>query len=94
MFLRYAGEDKSITDCVAHRTRCGYYVTACLSGRRILSVIFAYFDNFPVVAIIITIKTWARANALKESEFRNKYLLGTLTSMVLALIIFIIYKLL
>lgn len=44
--------------------------------------------------IIITIKTWARTDDLKESEFRNKYLLGTLTSMVLALVIFIIYKLL
>ena len=35
MFLRYAGENKSITDCAAHRTCCRYYVTACLSGRKI-----------------------------------------------------------
>ena len=34
VFLRYAGENKSITDCAAHRTCCRYYVTACLSGRR------------------------------------------------------------
>lgn len=59
---------------------------------RILTVIFAYFENFPAVAIIITVKTWARTNDLKEPEFRNKYLLGTLTSLVLALIVFIIYK--
>ena len=59
---------------------------------RILTVIFAYFGNFPAIAIIITVKTWARTNDLKEPEFRNKYLLGTLTSLVLALLIFIVYK--
>lgn len=57
---------------------------------RILTVIFAYFDNFPAIAIIITVKTWARTNDLKEKEFRNKYLLGTLTSLVFALIIFMV----
>ena len=60
---------------------------------RILTVIFAYFGNFPAIAIIITVKTWARTNDLKEPEFRNKYLLGTLTSLVLALLIFIVYEL-
>ena len=59
---------------------------------RILTVVFAYFDSFPAIAIIISVKTWARANDLKEPEFRNKYLLGTLTSLVLALLIFIVYK--
>lgn len=59
---------------------------------RILTFIFACFESFPAIAIIITVKTWARTNDLKESEFRNKYLLGTLTSLVLALIIFVIYK--
>lgn len=59
---------------------------------RILTVIFAYFDNFPAIAIIITVKTWARTNDLKETEFRNKYLLGTLTSLVLALIIFMVCR--
>ena len=59
---------------------------------RILNVIFAYFENFPAIEIIITVKTWARTNDLKEPEFRNKYLLGTLTSLVLALLVFIIYK--
>ena len=29
---------------------------------------------------------------LKEKEFRNKYLLGTLTSLVLSLVIFVVYK--
>lgn len=59
---------------------------------RILTVIFACFENFPAIAIIITVKTWARTNDLKETDFRNKYLLGTLTSLVLALLIFIVYK--
>ena len=59
---------------------------------RMLTFIFACFESFPAIAIIITVKTWARTNDLKEPEFRNKYLLGTLTSLVLALIIFIVYK--
>lgn len=59
---------------------------------RILTFVFACFGSFPAIAIIITVKTWARTNDLKESEFRNKYLLGTLTSLTLALIIFIVYK--
>lgn len=59
---------------------------------RILTFIFACFESFPAIAIIITVKTWARTNDLKEPEFRNKYLMGTLTSLVLALIVFVIYK--
>lgn len=59
---------------------------------RILTFIFACFESFPAIVIIITVKTWARTNDLKEPEFRNKYLLGTLTSLVLALIIFVVYK--
>ncbi len=59
---------------------------------RILVVIFAYYSNFAAIAIIITVKTWARANDLKETEFRQKYLLGTLASLVLAVIVFLIYK--
>lgn len=60
---------------------------------RVLVIIFAYFENFPAIAIIITVKTWARTNDLKETEFRNKYLLGTLASLVLALCSYIIFKL-
>lgn len=59
---------------------------------RFLVIIFSYFDNFAAIAIIITVKTWARTNDLKEPDFRNKYLLGTLASLVLALIIFILAK--
>ena len=88
--------NKLLQDIYPESEEMGIFDIGSMIGimERILTVIFAYFDNFPAVAIIITIKTWARTNDLKESEFRNKYLLGTLTSMVLALVIFIIYKLL
>ena len=59
---------------------------------RALTLIFAYFGNFAAIAIIITVKTWARSNDLKEPAFRNKYLLGTLASLVLALVTFLLYK--
>ena len=60
---------------------------------RILVLIFACFGDFAAIAIIITVKTWARSGDLKgENDFRNKYLLGTLASLVLALIAFLIYK--
>ncbi len=60
---------------------------------RALVLIFACFNDFAAIAIIITVKTWARSGDLKEKEFRNKYLLGTLASLVLALIAFLIFKL-
>lgn len=60
---------------------------------RILVLIFACFGDFAAIAIIITVKTWARSNDLKEkNNFRDKYLLGTLASLVLALIAFLIFK--
>ncbi len=59
---------------------------------RFLVIIFSYFQNFAAIAIIITVKTWARSNDLKETEFRNKYLLGTLASLVLALCSYILFK--
>ena len=59
---------------------------------RALVLIFACFNDFAAIAIIITVKTWARSGDLKEKEFRNKYLLGTLASLVLALIAFLIIK--
>jgi len=60
---------------------------------RALTLIFACYGDFAAIAIIITIKTWARSNDLKNDEFRNKYLLGTLASLSLALVVFLIYKL-
>lgn len=60
---------------------------------RTLVLIFACLSNLAAIAIIITVKTWARSRDLKEETFRNKYLLGTLASLVLALIAFLIFKL-
>lgn len=61
---------------------------------RALVLVFAYFNNFAAIAIIITVKTWARSGDLRKNEedFRDKYLLGTLASLVLALIAFLIFK--
>lgn len=59
---------------------------------RFLVFIFAYFGNFAAIAIIITVKTWARNEDLKDKSFRNKYLLGTLASLTLALAIFVVFK--
>jgi len=61
---------------------------------RILVLIFACFGDFAAIAIIVTVKTWARSSDLKDKiDFRNKYLLGTLASLVLALMAFLIYRL-
>lgn len=86
--------NKLINDIYPDSSEMGLFDIGSMIGimERILTVIFACFENFPAIAIIITVKTWARTNDLKEADFRNKYLLGTLTSLVLALLIFIVYK--
>ena len=61
---------------------------------RFLVVIFAYYGNFATIAIIITVKTWARNEDLKDKDFRNKYLLGTLASLTVALIVLVAFKIL
>lgn len=86
--------NKLIQDIYPNSNETGMFDVGSMIGvmERILTVVFACLGNFSAIAIIITIKTWARTNDLKEAEFRNKYLLGTLTSLVLALLIFIIYN--
>lgn len=86
--------NKLIHDVYPDSKEIGMFDIGSMIGvmERILTVIFACFDNFPAIAIIITVKTWARTNDLKQTEFRNKYLLGTLSSLVLALLVFLIYK--
>ena len=86
--------NKLFRDIYPESDELGMFDVGSIIGimERILTFIFAYFESFPVIAIIITVKTWARTNDLKETEFRNKYLLGTLTSLTLALIIFVVYK--
>lgn len=59
---------------------------------RTLIFLFAIFQEFTAMAIIITIKTWARSNDLKEQSFRNKYLIGTLASFVLAIGAYLIFR--
>lgn len=59
---------------------------------RFLVFIFACFGNFAAIAIIITVKTWARNEDLKDKDFRNKYLLGTLASLTVALVVFVALK--
>ena len=61
---------------------------------RALVLVFAYFSDFAAIAIIITVKTWARSGDLRKNkeDFRDKYLLGTLASLVLALIAFLVFK--
>lgn len=72
----------------------GVFDTGSIIGifERILVIILAYFNSFAAIAIIITIKTWARSEDLKESKFRNKYLLGTLASLVWALLSYALYS--
>ncbi|SFQ24555.1 Protein of unknown function [Lachnospiraceae bacterium XBB1006] len=86
--------NKLLKDVYPQSAELGMFDIGSIIGimERILTFIFACFESFPAIAIIITVKTWARTNDLKEPEFRNKYLLGTLTSLVLALIVFCIYK--
>lgn len=86
--------NKLFKDTYPQSNEMGMFDIGSIIGvmERILTFIFACFDSFPAIAIIITVKTWARTDDLKEPEFRNKYLLGTLSSLVLALIIFIVYK--
>lgn len=86
--------NKLFKDIYPESDEMGLYDIGSIIGvmERFLTFIFACFESFPAIAIIITVKTWARTNDLKETEFRNKYLLGTLTSLVLALTAFVIYK--
>ncbi len=86
--------NKMFEDLYPETKNTGFYDIGSFIGilERFLVIIFAYFENFAAIAIIITVKTWARTNDLKEPEFRNKYLLGTLASLVLALFSYILFK--
>ena len=54
---------------------------------RLLVLVFFYLEAYPTIAIIITLKTWARSNEIKEKPgFGNKYLVGTLLSFLIAAI--------
>jgi hypothetical protein len=55
---------------------------------RIIICMFVLMSEYTVIGFIITIKTWARSREIKEViEFREKYLIGTLLSILIAIII-------
>lgn len=63
---------------------------------RIIVLILCTFNAITAIALIVTVKTWARSADIKknENQFGNKYLIGTLVSISLALIAsYIWYKL-
>ncbi len=63
---------------------------------RIIALVLSIFNAITAVAIIITVKTWARSKDIKDDvdNFGKKYLIGTLASLSLALIAaFLWYKL-
>ncbi len=86
--------NKLFQDVFNDSVKSGIFDAGSIIGilERVLVVIFAYYNNFATIAIIITVKTWARSNDLKKDDFRQKYLLGTLASLVLALLSFALYK--
>lgn len=64
---------------------------------RIIVLVLSIFNAITAVAIIVTVKTWARNKDIKEDvdNFGNRYLVGTLCSISLALIAsYLWYKLL
>lgn len=83
-------------DIFSDTTEIGLFDVGSVIGilERVLVVVFAYLGNLAAIAVVITVKTWARSRDLEEKEFRNKYLLGTLASLVLAALAFLLYKIL
>lgn len=60
---------------------------------RIIVVTLCYLGAVSAIAIIIAAKTWVRYGEIKENnDFRNKYLIGTLASIGLALVFSVIYQ--
>ena len=86
--------NKLIEDTFPGSVAVGLFDVGSIIGilERILVVIFAYLGNLAAIAIIITVKTWARSADLKKKGFRNKYLLGTLASLVSAALVFMLYR--
>lgn len=88
--------NKMMKDIFGDTTDTGLFDVGSVIGilERILVVVFAYLGNLTAIAVVITVKTWARSKDLEDKEFRNKYLLGTLASLVLAALAFLLYKIL
>lgn len=62
---------------------------------RIIVLVLCYLNSASAIAIIIAAKSWVRSRELKEEENKedkiNKYLVGTLASICLALLYCAIY---
>lgn len=88
--------NKVMKDIFSDTTETGIFDVGSVIGvlERVLVVVFAYLGNLTAIAVVITVKTWARSKDLEDKEFRNKYLLGTLASLVLAALAFLLYKIL
>ena len=54
---------------------------------RLIVLVLMVLEAYPTIAIIITVKTWARSGGLKDNknDFREKYLVGTLLSLAIAM---------
>jgi len=86
--------NKLMEDTFPDSVSVGLFDVGSIIGilERLLVVIFAYLGDLAAIAIIITVKTWARTADLKEKDFRNRYLLGTLASLVAAALVFMLYR--
>ena len=87
--------NKLMEDTFPESVSLGLFDVGSIIGilERVLVVVFAYLGELAAIAIIITVKTWARTADLQDKEFRNRYLLGTLASLVSAVLVFMLYKL-
>ena len=89
LFRRHHGNEKIIIFGGPHGHVVFIYQDKQVIGvfERIIILVLSIFNAITAVAIIITVKTWARSNDIKTKEgFGNKYLIGTLVSISLALI--------
>ena len=78
-------EIKDITNKDNIKLDSGMIIGIC---ERLIVFFLALAGAYPAMAIIITVKTWARSYAIKADPlFGNKYLVGTLLSLSFALII-------
>ena len=86
--------NKLMEDTFPESVAMGLFDVGSIIGilERLLVIIFAYLGDLAAIAIIVTVKTWARTADLKENDFRNRYLLGTLASLVSAALVFMLYK--
>jgi hypothetical protein len=59
---------------------------------RILTLTFVFLNQYAAIALVITAKSIARFEELKKRKFSEYYLIGTLSSILFAIIVGIISK--